>query len=586
MAVEAGTRLGRIVVHDYIGQGSLGTVYRAVDHELGEVAVKVLHRLSDPASRERFRETAPRLVAVRHPNLVGVLAQGEHEGVPYLVEAYVEGTTLAERFRRATMTPASALDALRGMAAGIDHAHSEGLLHGNLKPGQVLMDAGDRPLVSDVGLARLRPHRPGGLAAGLRDGAPEYLALEQVVGGELTDATDRYAFAAIAYQLLVDRPPFEGEPRSVVNAQLRSDPPAPSLRNRALPVAVDTVLLRGLAKDPRARWQTCVELVEALACAVSPAAPPFAVVCRDAPPRPPIAAVRPPAPAPRPELDPPEIDPRDDRPRPGRRRRWRLALAALLLLSALVAAAVAWRTSQPRVVMIDLSVSAVRPGDSFVVTATNLPAGQAGRIELHSDPRQLGLFRADRYGLMRTEVLAPEDAAPGGHVVTLCWESGCHGTAPIDIDDGATPGASSPGQGQPDEVPVAATPAAGATATAARVVRDAGSPSGVPGASASPPADSSPSPSPSPRPSHTPKQRPSRSPRPTSTSTTGPSPSASAYPTPLPNPTPAPYPTPSVRPYRAEAEGDREGDEYGHAYRAGGQSGGRRRRGSRPALLA
>jgi serine/threonine protein kinase len=264
MAIEAGTRLGRYVVHEYVGQGTLGTVYRAVDPEAGAVAIKVLQRLSEPESRKRFEELAPRLLELRHPGLVAALDHGEHDEVPYLVVEHVDATTLAERFRRATVNPASALVVLREMAAAIDHAHAAGIVHGNLKPAQVLLPAGDRPRVSDFGLAPLRRPRLAGIATGFPDGTPEYLAPEQVVDGEPTPGTDRYAFAAIAYQLLVDRPPFEGEPESVMDAHLRTEPQAPSRRNRALPPAVDGVLLRGLVKDQAGRWPTCGELTAGL----------------------------------------------------------------------------------------------------------------------------------------------------------------------------------------------------------------------------------------------------------------------------------------------------------------------------------
>jgi len=558
MAVEAGTRLGRIVVHDYIGQGTLGTVYRGLDEELGEVAVKVLHRLSEPASRERIRAAAPRLIEVRHPNLVGVLAHGEHDGVPYLVQAYVDGTTLAERFRRATMTPAAALDLLRGMAAGIDHAHAHGLVHGNLKPAQVLVDSGERPQVADMGLARLRQPRLAGVAAGFRDGTPEYMALEQVVGGELTDATDRYAFATIAYQLLVDRTPFEGEPRTVINAQLRAEPPAPSLRNRALPEAADTVLLRGLAKDPRARWQTCGELVEALACAVSPVRPAPAVARVDRPARPPRAvplqaAPADPAPLPEPQVQPAPPGPgalepaAPTAPRPRRRVRWRLGLAVLVGVALLVGATVVWVAGQPRVVMIVLSASAVRAGEPFVVTATNVPARQAGMVLMHSDPEQIGTFRADQNGSVRVEVVAPEDATAGEHVVTLCWEDGCHGTARVLVENRDAPNLS-PAPGMPEELPVAAPPAVDAAVRGMRSARGSDRPTSTPdGDAADPPATAAPPPTPRPRPSRSP--RPSHSPKPTHTPSPWTSESPTPAPSPTPGPTPQPTPTPSRPPY-------------------------------------
>src|SRR5215475_9599272 len=142
MAVEAGTRLGRFVVHEYVGQGTLGTVYRALDPEGRPVAVKVLQRLTEPESRERFRALAPRLVEVRHPALVAALEPGEYDGVPYLVVEHVEAVTLAERFRRATVNPTAALEILSGAAAGIDYAHARGLVHGNLKPAQFLLVSG------------------------------------------------------------------------------------------------------------------------------------------------------------------------------------------------------------------------------------------------------------------------------------------------------------------------------------------------------------------------------------------------------------------------------------------------------------
>src|SRR4030088_2216698 len=117
VAVAAGTRLGRFVLHEYVGQSTLGSVYRAYDAELGPVTVGLLHRLADPASRARFRDAAPAIAGAGPPNLVRVLAHGEHQGVPSLAAAHVEGDTLAERFRRATVGPAAVLRILAGVAA-------------------------------------------------------------------------------------------------------------------------------------------------------------------------------------------------------------------------------------------------------------------------------------------------------------------------------------------------------------------------------------------------------------------------------------------------------------------------------------
>jgi serine/threonine-protein kinase len=441
MAVEAGTRLGRFVVHEYIGQGTLGTVYRAVDPEAGIVAVKVLHRLSEPESRERFEELAPRLLEVRHPGLVPALDHGEHEDVPYLVEEHVDAITLAERFRRATVNPAAAVEILRGMAAAIDHAHAGGLVHGNLKPAQVLLRAGDLPLVSDFGLAPLRRPRLAGLAVGFRDGTPEYLAPEQVVGGEPTDGTDRYAFAAIAYQLLVDRPPFEGEPQSVMNAQLRSEPVAPSRRNRALPGAVDGVLLRGLAKDQAARWLTCEELVAALARALGMV---------------------------------PEIG--VETPARPRARRWPLVAAGLATVAAasLVAGLVLAGSRGHGQVPVGVSASrlSVHAGETVTIDASHLPANQLGTVQ--SGPVTLGEFQADRNGKARAHVRIPDGTSPGSHVVSLCWRDACPAAVDVHVERTAT-----------------ATPAPAVSPTATPAQRATSSPSARPARSPSAPAAAS-----------------------------------------------------------------------------------------------
>ena len=156
MAVEAGTRVGRFVIHEYLGQGDLGLTFRARDEAEGSVAIKVLRSLSGPDLRPRFFELAKRLRGIGHPNLVAVLEVGDHEEAPYLVLRYAAGGSLEELLRAPTLSPAAALWFLREIAAGIDHAHRSGLVHGALKPQQVVLDDGDRPLVTDFGLAPLR----------------------------------------------------------------------------------------------------------------------------------------------------------------------------------------------------------------------------------------------------------------------------------------------------------------------------------------------------------------------------------------------------------------------------------------------
>jgi serine/threonine-protein kinase len=267
MAVEAGTRLGRYLIHEYVGRGTLGPVYRACAPGEDPVAIKVLRDLVEPWAREQLLGLARRLEEPLHPNLVRVLDVGEHEGVPYLVVPYVPGGSLAARLETGRLTRSAALDVLRGVAAGVDHAHRAGLVHGALKPHQILLD-GERPLVADLGVALLRWPRPDGVTVAVPEGSAAYSAPELVTGGVPAAATDRYAFATIAYELLVGQTPFRGESHDVMRAQLDLEPPVPSSLEPGLRPSVDEALLRGLDRDPNARWPTCTQLVTELTVAL------------------------------------------------------------------------------------------------------------------------------------------------------------------------------------------------------------------------------------------------------------------------------------------------------------------------------
>src|SRR6266487_254187 len=241
MAVEAGTRVGHLVIHEYLGQGDLGLVFGACGPTPGSVAVKVLRGLA-PEAGDRFRALAERLVALEHPHVAAVLQSGEHEGMPYLVEEYIGGGSLADRIRHHRVDPKDAIRMLRGIAAAVDHAHALGLVHGALKPQQVVLDPDGQPVVTDFGLAALRWPPPDGVTVAVTERDAAYAAPELVAGGHPTAAADRYAFATIAYELLAGRRPFEGEPHDVMNAQLNAPPPAPSAVDERVDGRVDGVV--------------------------------------------------------------------------------------------------------------------------------------------------------------------------------------------------------------------------------------------------------------------------------------------------------------------------------------------------------
>lgn len=267
MAVAAGTRLGRFLIREYVGQGELGLVYRATEPAIGSVAVKVLFGLGSAESLQAFRALMPRLARFHHPNVTTIFDHGEHAGVPYLVVDHVAGGSLADRPPDDPLGWTAALWILQGVAGAIDLAHDAGFVHSALTTRQVLLDVGGRPVVTDLGIAGLEWPHPDGVTVVAPPARAAYTAPELVAGGAPSAAADRYAFATIAYELLTGRTPFQGASHAVMNAQLDAEPVAPSSLRPGLDPRVDAVLLRGLAKDAEGRWRRCGELVEALAAA-------------------------------------------------------------------------------------------------------------------------------------------------------------------------------------------------------------------------------------------------------------------------------------------------------------------------------
>ena len=197
MQLRAGERLGRYEIRDYLREGDYGATYRGYATGLSqEVAIVLLESLAGGPARGRFREEARRLVQLRHPNIHPVLDFGEYDGVPYLVQPLVQRATLADRGHKDLLGGEAAIRLLRAVGAAIDYAHGQAVVHGDLTPARVLLDANEHPLVTGFGMASLGADRspgPGG-------GDPLYAAPERLSRGELSADADRYAFATIAYE--------------------------------------------------------------------------------------------------------------------------------------------------------------------------------------------------------------------------------------------------------------------------------------------------------------------------------------------------------------------------------------------------
>jgi hypothetical protein len=276
MPVTTGTVLGRYRLLEKAGVGGMSEVFTAEDETLKRiVAVKVIFGpvAADSTFRERFLREARLVAGLEHPNILPVFDYGtatvDAAEVSYLVMPLVAGGSLKGR-AVGPVPPALAISWLSAVAAALDHAHSKGILHRDVKPGNVLMDAQGRPLLADFGLARSAEISSGLTATGTVLGTPLYMAPEQAMGHTLDGRADQYALAVIAFELLAGRVPFSAEsPLAVLHQHVSAPPPPLSTVLPGTAASVDAVLFRGLAKKPEDRFASCSAFVAALGAALA-----------------------------------------------------------------------------------------------------------------------------------------------------------------------------------------------------------------------------------------------------------------------------------------------------------------------------
>ncbi len=459
MPIQPGTTLGPYEVQDFIGQGAMGLVYKSYHAQLERTgAVKVLQAIApDLDSTARFRREAQAIAQMRHPNILNVYDFGEYEGTPYMIVEFVPGGSLAQRMRKAPVDQGTALKYLRGIATALDHAHALGIVHRDVKPANVLLGSDDTPILADFGLAKLLQSSSVKSMSGVTTGTPAYMAPEQVTGSQVGPPADRYSLATVAYELLTGVIPFDGEGvLELLYAHVHRDPPAPSSRKPDLGPRVDAVVLRGLAKDPAARWESCQAFVDALAVALAKAAP-TAVEKTLVMERRPSVGMPPPAPAaavaglavaaavsePDVAMAPPAVTRAPTAAatrRSHKRRNAILAAAALLLL--VVGGVVGYEVTHAQPTL-SLPSTTVQAGDKVVVTVNRLPANQGGELQLLRPVRTFP-FRADANGNVSVEVSVPRDIGAGDHLIRLCFDGACHAETTLHVTALVAPGTPSP----------------------------------------------------------------------------------------------------------------------------------------------
>ena len=269
--------IGRYQILGELGRGAMGIVYRAQDPTIGrQVAIKTIRLadLSDHAERDRLRERlfreAQSAGILSHPGIVVVYDVGEQDDITYIAMEFVNGPSL-EKLLLADDAPEPELilNVLRQTAAGLDYAHKKGIVHRDIKPGNIMLDQDGTVKITDFGVAKLAASHQL-TQAGTVLGTPNYMSPEQVQGKDVDGRADQFALAVVAYEMLTGEKPFMGEQLTTVLYKIVSEePPAPHQLNPSLGFAVAMVVARALTKNPAKRYPTCTEFISALEAALT-----------------------------------------------------------------------------------------------------------------------------------------------------------------------------------------------------------------------------------------------------------------------------------------------------------------------------
>jgi tetratricopeptide (TPR) repeat protein/tRNA A-37 threonylcarbamoyl transferase component Bud32 len=253
-----------------LGQGGMGTVYKARQKGLNRLVALKMIRLSSlgwETEVQRFRNEAEMVALLDHPQIVPVYEVGQVEGQPYFCMKLIDGGSLAGHLARFRDDPRAAAQLVALIARAVHHAHQRGILHRDLKPSNILLDAAGQPYVTDFGLAKRLEADASLTQSGALVGTPSYMAPEQASGknGLITTATDVYGLGAVLYALLTGKPPFHGE--TVLDTLERvkgCEPEPPTGHNRQVDRDLEIICLKCLEKDPQRRYGSAAELADDL----------------------------------------------------------------------------------------------------------------------------------------------------------------------------------------------------------------------------------------------------------------------------------------------------------------------------------
>ena len=281
MSLEAGTKLGPYEISAPVGAGGMGEVYRAKDTRLGrDVAVKVLpaHLSASAELRQRLEREAKTISSLSHPHICMLHDVGHQDGTDYLVMEFLEGETLADRLAKGALPMEQALKIGIETAGALDAAHKSGIVHRDLKPGNIMLTKSGVKLL-DFGLAKLAtPDKQAvsqatSMPTALQQSQPltsrgtilgtfQYMAPEQLEGGEADARSDIFAFGCVLYEMLTGQKAFTGKSQaSLISSIMGSDPPPISSIQPMIPASLDRIVKGCIAKEPEQRWSTAHDVM-------------------------------------------------------------------------------------------------------------------------------------------------------------------------------------------------------------------------------------------------------------------------------------------------------------------------------------
>ena len=269
-----GKQLGDYRITSRLASGGMARIYKAMDYKLQRpAAIKVLENdtfVNDETVAKRFKREAQAVAALEHDNIITIYQYGEDqdEGIYFLAMQLIKGRDLADtlkkiRRRDSLMEVDRVLEIMSQIASALDYAHSQNIIHRDVKPSNILIDKDDKAILTDLGLV-LRSSAE--TTMGTAFGTPRYIAPEQATASDkAVPQSDIYSFAVIMYEMLTGQTPFDGDsPMEIALAHIGDPVPPPSDINPLIPATVERELLKALDKDPRKRHATTVEFVEAI----------------------------------------------------------------------------------------------------------------------------------------------------------------------------------------------------------------------------------------------------------------------------------------------------------------------------------